>query len=475
MKKIFNSILAIAVTLGLASCNFDQKTYQAIPTEDAYASVADVQNALNGTYNAFGSYRFYGNYVVAIGDMAADISTASSSSGHFVSVNNYQITDTESTLKLAWEYGFKVVDRSVRLINGANKLIASNNKLTESEVANLNLYIAQAYALRAVTNFCLVNIFGLPYQVGGANAQLGLPLLEKEPLEPFVKINRATVAQTYEQITADITTAKSYMEKASTVKGSINQFYLNEAAIYALDARVNLFMGKYEAAKTAAQKAIELRASGDVSNDIYVSMWANVAITDEDIFTIAKSNDDNLSSNSLNTLYGSYGGKLTLHVSDLLDSLDIRRNLITKDLRPLKFNGIPSAQAVSNIPVFRKSEMYLIIAEAEAQANNITASQNALFYTAKRNEAIKNPTDLPSSKDELLTFISKENIREFFEEGHRWYNARRTGEKITPNVAGVTGYNVAAFVYPIPADEINAGFCTEQNPNWSDALPKAKK
>ena len=167
MKKIFNSILAIAVTLGLASCNFDQKTYQAIPTEDAYASVADVQNALNGTYNAFGSYRFYGNYVVAIGDMAADISTASSSSGHFVSVNNYQITDTESTLKLAWEYGFKVVDRSVRLINGANKLIASNNKLTESEVANLNLYIAQAYALRAVTNFCLVNIFGLPYQVGG--------------------------------------------------------------------------------------------------------------------------------------------------------------------------------------------------------------------------------------------------------------------------------------------------------------------
>lgn len=472
MKKIFNSILIVAVSLGLASCDFDLETYQAIPTEDAFASVADVQNGLSGAYYSFGSYRFYGNNVVAFGDMAADVAVADPSSGHCVTINRYQINENESLLMEAWEYGFKVIDRSVRLIEGANKLMATNDKLTEDDVAKLNSYISQGYSLRALTNFYLVNLFGLPYQPNGANEQLGLPLLEKEPLQPFVNIKRATVAQTYEQIVADIAAAKSYMEKASAVAGSINQFYLNDAAIYALDARVNLFIGKNDAAKASAQKSIELRASGNVANDIYVTMWSDIAITDEDIFTVAKSNDDNLSANALNTLYGSYGGKVASSVRSLFNAKDVRLNLIAKNLQPLKFNGIPSAQAVSNIPVFRKSEMYLTIAEVEAKAGNISAAQEALFYTAKRNEAITEASQLPATKDALLKFISEENVREFFEEGHRWYNIRRTGELITPNVTAVTNFNAAGFVYPIPADEINAGFCTEQNVDWAKGLPK---
>lgn len=472
MKKIFKSILTVAISLGLASCNFDLDTYQAIPTEDAFASVADVQNGLNGAYQSFGTYRFYGNNVVAIGDMATDVAIADPTSGHGVTINKYQINITEPILNEAWEYGYKVVDRSLRVILGANELMQSNKNLSEDDIAKLNLYISQGYALKAISNFYLVNLFGMPYQANGANSQLGLPLLENEPLQPFVNIKRSTVAQTYEQIVADIAAAKNYMEKAGGAQASINQFYLNEAAIYALDAKVNLFMGKNDAAKASAKKAIELRASGNVANDVYVTMWSDISITDEDIFTIAKTNDDNLSANALNTLYGSYDGKLSYGIMGLFGDKDVRKQLITKDLQPLKFNGIPSAQAVSNIPVFRKSEMYLIIAEVEANAGNIAASQEALFYTAKRNEAIKSATELPATKAALLKFISEENVREFFEEGHRWYDVRRTGEKITPNVTGVTNFNVAGFVYPIPANEINAGFCTEQNTDWASGLPK---
>lgn len=473
MKKIVRNILALACAAGLVSCNFDLETYQAIPTEDAFSSVEDVQNGLNGAYQAFGSYRFYGNNVVAIGDLAGDVSVADAKSGHGVSINRYQITETEGVLKEAWAYGFKVVDRCVRMIQGADNLLATHSNLTESDKQKLALYKAQGYALKALANFYLVNLFGLPYRAGEANTQLGLPLLEKEPLQPFVKIERSTVEQTYEQILADIASAKSYLaDSDEDMRNSLNQFYLNEAAVYALEARVNLFMGNHGTAKNAAAKAIELRASGDVSDLVYQTMWSDIAITPEDIFTVAKTNDDNLSANALNTLYGSYGATLSPTIKTLFGPDDIRLKLIGAGNRPLKFDGIPSAQAVSNIPVFRKSEMYLIIAEVEALAGNITQAQNALFYTAKRNPAVRKASDLPSGREELIRFISEENVREFFEEGHRWYNVRRTGEKIAPNVTGVTAYDVAGFVYPVPADEINAGFCTQQNEKWEDGLPE---
>lgn len=474
MKKIFNSILIVACSVGLASCDFDLETYQAIPTDDAFSSVADVQNGLNGAYQSFGTYRFYGNNVVAIGDLATDVAVADPKSGHGVSINRYQITDTEGVLAEAWEYGFKVLDRCVRMIRGANNLLITDTRLSDGDKANLDLYMAQGYALKALTNFYLVNLFGLPYQPGQTNSQLGLPLLDKEPLEPFVNIERATVEQTYQLILNDIASAKSYMENAgANARNTVNQFYLNEAAIYALEARVNFFMGKNDVAKASAQKAIELRASGDVSDLVYQTMWSDIAITPEDIFTIAKTNDDNLSANALNTLYGSYGAVLSSKINTLFGADDIRLKLIDpKNNRPLKFDGIPAAQAVSNIPVFRKSEMYLIIAEIEALAGNVSAAQEALLYTAKRNPAIKSASDLPSTKEALIKFISEENVREFFEEGHRWYDVRRTGEKISPNVTGVTNFDVSAFVFPIPADEINAGYCDQQNDKWSDALPK---
>ena len=185
-------------------------------------------------------------------------------------------------------------------------------------------------------------------------------------MEPFVNIERATVAQTYELILDDIASAKTYMENAGTdASSSVNQFYLNEAAIYALEARVNFFMGNNDVAKASAKKAIELRASGEVSDLVYQTMWSDIAITAEDIFTVAKTNDDNLSANALNTLYGSYGAVLSSGIKTLFGPEDIRLKLIDKNNRPLKFDGIPAAQAVSNIPVFRKSEMYVTPTECK--------------------------------------------------------------------------------------------------------------
>ena len=138
----------------------------------------------------------------------------------------------------------------------------------------------------------------------------------------------------------------------------------------------------------------------------------------------------------------------------------------------MKFPGIAGADAVNNIPVFRVSEMYLIMAEAAAQSGDVSGARKELLNTAKRNPAIRTEGDLPGTKEALLAFIAEERQRELFEEGHRWYDARRTGEKIEVADGKYKNFNVRSFVFPIPADEINAGFGTQQNPNWVNAMPK---
>ena len=90
------------------------------------------------------------------------------------------------------------------------------------------------------------------------------------------------------------------------------------------------------------------------------------------------------------------------------------------------------------------------------------------FYTAKRNAALKE-TDLPQTKEELIDFIAEERVRELYQEGHRWFDARRNGMIL--NSSNYSEFDVAKFVYPIPAAEINAGFCEQQNEGWEDALP----
>lgn len=504
MKRIVKYTAVILLALGFQYCTLDTDLYQEIPTEDAYRGIQDVQNGLNGAYQRFGYYTFYGRNVPATSDMVSDISVASTSSGHFVSINQWSFNEYDGYVLDIWSAGYNLIDRCVRGINGGAALLesAQEHNFSTSEVNELHGYLAQFYALRAMSNLMLVNIYGLPYQAGATNDQKGIVLVTTQPIKEFEQVKRATVGETYTQILADITKAKEHMGKLTAKqKGAINQYYFNEAAIYALEARTKLYMQDYNGAKAAAQTAIDLRKSGDETFESYVAMWKSTAITKEDIFTIVKSDNDNLSANALNTLYGSYKGSispfvLSKFIKEMVPKLDkdgnevkdddgnvvkvpvyyddIRRGLIDKT-HPMKFDGTATAQAVSNIPVFRKSEMYLIIAEANLKGStvDIPAAQNALLYTASRNKDIKIESDLPSTKEELIQFVSDERVREFFQEGHRYFDLRRTSEKAT--IAGVANYQMSKFVFPIPDEEVQAGFGVEQNTGWNDLKPKKTK
>lgn len=486
MKKILNKIsIVLSLALAVSSCDFDTELQQNVDTADAFKNVQDVTNGTTGAYQALAYYPFLGNYAIAFGDFAGGLANGSASSGHFYSVSYWSVSDTDEEMEGIWQYGFKVVDAAVRTINGADALLAANPDMSDDDKATIYYNVSQCYALRALAYFTMTQYFCYPYSKGAD--QKGLPIVKDQPVEAFQNATRASLGDTYSFMLDDIKKALEYNEEAGSP--SLQYFFLNKAAFYALKARVCLYMGNYADAEAAAKKAIELKGKGNATytdltpnNETYLTMWASLNPSDEDIFTLSKTTDDNLSANALNTLWGSYYGKVSTYGQSFFSDTDVRAQLIgvvdSNSPASMKWQGIESSQATSNIPIFRKSEMALIIAECEARNGNITEAQKYVGYTAKRDSQYAaedgscDLSKLPSDKDALLEFIWKENTREFLGEGHFYSEARRLDKTVTVMAGTCTTFRPANFVFPIPAAEINAGFMKDQNTGWEDGLPE---
>jgi hypothetical protein len=331
-------------------------------------------------------------------------------------------------------------------------------------------------------------VYALPYNEATATTTLGVPNVGEKPVTIDDDITRAYLSENYTQILSDIANAKNY----ATLAGSYEFFtsnqkwtYMNEAAVYALEARVNLYMRHWDVAKTAAETAISKRG-GDLYTDAtaYASIWGELSPSSEDIFTLTTTVTESGGATSIGNLFGpplSYCGRLTETAYGKFATNDMRIIICEKDsitakpancYRPAKYNG-DNKGAVSNVPVFRLPEMYLIIAEAELELGHEDLAQNALFNTAKRNPAYSTATSLPGTYDDIKEFIKDERIRELMVEGHRLWDMRRTGELLSKTTATsiitYSNWDVSKFAFPIPQRELNVTKLTQNE--WVNNLP----
>lgn len=107
--------------------------------------------------------------------------------------------------------------------------------------------------------------------------------------------------------------------------------------------------------------------------------------------------------------------------------------------------------------IFRLSEQYLIRAEARAHLDNISGAQ--LDLNTIRNRAGL-PNTLATSMSDLLNAIIQERQVELFaEQGHRWFDLKRTGNAGTVLSAIKPNWQATDVLLPIPETEL------EINPN----------
>lgn len=482
--------MALTLTMGFVSCGDDfleTKYYKGIDVETGLSSTSNVSTALGGVYyNLFERY-FAGNYATTIGDVPTDISYWNTKTGHWDKIYQYTFQDTESYLSYIWEYGYKIVDNSARVIVAADKLYAD---ATADDKQTLDLCRAEAYALRAYANLKLVNVFAHQIKVNGNDfsAKPGI-VISDTPIPAFTEVSRATVGDSYNMIVSDLKKSLEYFAAAGGDRG--DKCYFGVAAVEGLLARTYLYMENWDGAISSAKAALSDAGTPALAytKADYKALYNGGSSNTESLFYLDINASQNWSANSCGTLWTTYNFSPSPKLLAMYADTDVRNAIMAMDASSTEtapvFAGGKFASYGSGNPahatnyLINAPEMYLIIAESYIKKNDVAKAQEALLPVAKRNTAIATTADLPSTAADLYTFLKDERARELFQEGLRLYDLRRWGDPAqveaynAPKILfRANNFNISEFVFPIPNDEINANFGVTQNEGWASNLPK---
>lgn len=242
MKKIFSLLLGVSL---LASCDIDRLPYGSMSTPDI-----DPENQftelLNGTY---AQLKTWSDPMHRCGEYAGDnICKDKHSTDAFFDFISFNRTPNNGRLQNFWDYGWKAIAQASNVIKMAQ----------EGESQTVDHQLGECYYIRGLCYFYFVRAYGRPYYQA-PEKNLGVPIVNGTPedVNNMFFEDRATVADTYKQVIADLTKAADLMEKGKTDREG--PAYASKEAAWALLSRVYLYMsGTYENPnKEYAQLAVD--------------------------------------------------------------------------------------------------------------------------------------------------------------------------------------------------------------------------
>ena len=386
-------------------------------------------------------------------------------------------------------------------IKNYNIAIANADNVSEDLKASASVLKGIALFCRASSYLTLTRHFGNAYNPSSASTDLSVPLVLK--YDQLEKPARATVKAVYDQIITDLEEAEVLL---ANVPGKVRAQLPTVDAVRALKARYYLDVQDYTNAAEAAVSVISSAAgyklastteemvteyTNDAGTEPIIQLFASIAegAKGNTIFT-SVGNDDKV---------GKYFAPYFIPSSLLVnayDASDLRfANWFTNSLYPVKMSG----SYYEGVYVFTKyldnpalhsgsletgahaakplliSEMYLIAAEAYAQAGNASAAQNILNQLQAARKAVNTTGTLEN--------IKKEWFRETVGEGLRLACVKRWGDGYAARTAqpGVdniimTGeyYNQRALAadsyvlnWPVPSYELKLNDNLIQNTGYS--------
>jgi starch-binding outer membrane protein, SusD/RagB family len=497
MKKIFKLILAaVILSVATVSCELEKFPYDQIEQTQAFQTMSDAATINNGMYAQMRS-RIHGIFMFST-DVQADLLNATLDFGN------------RNGFPHRWE-GFLAGDYTIRdtwqgyysaMVN-LNNIITNMGAIPTAdatEKATLDRFIGEAHLMRAFYYHQLVQRWGKPYNAATAGSDLGVPLVLT--FNPNDKPARATVQAVYDQILADIASAKS-MLPAVTAAPASNSRLTRDAAL-ALEARVLLHMGNWNGVIGVAQDLVNSGRYELINNEGELrAMWHNDISLKEVIFQVSLSAPSELG--SVNNVYLGYVPSELVYTPDFIPQQwvvdmyaeeDIRRNIYLEE-KPVrvmgqdysgiillnKFPGNPELFTTANTnyqhkpKVFRLAEVYLNLAEAQYHVN-----QGAALGTLNALRTARGLGALDVSGDALMNAIKEERTRELLGEGFRLNDLMRWNMPVvrsTPQLLDpihVTpaehyiGLNKPAgdnqFVWGIPSNDLTTNANMVQNPGW---------
>ena len=465
MKNIYKNLLLVSSLFIVFSCGNDDlepTLAMAKSSETGIQNAGDLASVLNGAYDRMSSSGYYARNIIIDGEVRSDNFFSNANSGRTFSAS----MDFSPNGYGPWGTIYGVIAI-------CNIVIQADHASLEGDVNAINHTVGQAYAIRGLAHFDLLKQYGQHFVSGqGGKSSLGVPYVKTYRDPANLSPSRDTVQSNVDNIVADFNQGISMMNSTSD-----NAQYMNKGAAYALLARAALYYGSvnsayYAAAASASKWVLDNWSKAAVGPSGYMASWYTDNAVNA-LFEIAASGTDNAGINGVANIYrGPTYGDLRIvegdgadDVHDIYEADDIRytsQGMIGMEGGYLSMLGKwPSMDFSDDNVVIRVEEMHLIYAEASLRSGDTATAKTYLNNVQAARGA--------SLTDATLDNIILERRREFFGEGHRFYDIARLGmdiplvDVIKQTHDDLTGASPEAgnyrFAYPISLSERNA------NPN----------
>ena len=454
----------------LGSCKkefLDLKPYNQVASDVAITNETDMQAAVNGSYAAMRDVDAFGRTIPLIGDLMADnVYIAIVNTNRYLAEFNYTYLNTSTNALNTWTKQYNSILRANNIINANIPATAVSNQLK-----------GEALTMRAINYFYLVNIYSKQFTVD-PNAE-GVPVITV--YNPTLLPPRNKVSEVYAQIDKDLNDAFGLM--TSTTK---NSSYIIKYVARAMQARVALFKGDWNAAKTAALDVVTNGGYTLAASTNYGNYWKSPAPNAQKLETIFEVTNDAVANGGFDALAyfydpAGYGDAIASDaLYNLYSATDVRKALMvagTKGGQPvknvMKYPNSNNASDKDDIKILRYSEILLTLAEAYARTNDATNAQLYLNMVAKQRDP--SFTGYTSTGQALIDDILTERRKELAFEGMRYFDLARTNQDVvrvqvgsnypsnTPLTLPTTN---SKRIWPIPQSERDANPNISQNPGY---------
>lgn len=496
MKKFCIYILLVSVMLVPVSC-LDKFPENAVAENVAITTIDEADQAVVGIYSSFLSGALYSGYLTLLPDIQCDMVYAVNGyTNTFGDVWRWEILATNPQIEAVYGSLYSLIGNCNFLLDNAEKL--KQTLVDDDELDRLEMYCGEAYFARALAYSELIKLYCVDYK-GDEEAKNELGVVLKTKYYEHQPIKRASLYDSYQLVLSDLDKAATLLKLDEDYDPAIdgylynNSVYFNEYTVYALRARVALYMRDYEDAIKYSSKIIDSGmyflssanmeyASAGMS--YYDYMW-QYDMSTEVIWKVGFTS----------TSYGSALGTVFFNydyssfkpdyvpakwVLDLFGSNDMRYNSFFYEAQTGYSHGLvwpllykywgnqtlySDAQLlnVSMPKVFRLSEQYLIRAEAYCNLATPDYSRAGKDMATLMSARYTSYTSLNASN--AMELIETERVKELYMEGFRLQDLKRWGKGFerTPQDQSLdngSSIKVSAdnplFVWPIPQHEIES-------------------
>lgn len=470
MNRTTKFNICLLLLLLAVGCRKEDDLYPTSRTEvdsqTAFATADRIEAMVQGMYNSLKHGQFYGGRYIIYNEVRAEnfINQTQNSVTGFLTWG-HNVTNASNEVQNLWSRAYIAINNANLFLDG---MTAGGLEVVGEQLGTE--YMAEARFVRALSYYCLLQLYARPYWDGNGGAP-GLPIrLVGNDGAADYSLVRSSVGEVYSQIIEDLTFAENNLPE-SYASSLLNTTRAHKNTAIALKTRAYLSMGDYSSVVEEGNKIVSATAPfsapsgvGNALVDNIEDVFAEPYTTAESVFSMPMG--PNSQPGTQNALQFYYVGNVefSLNPAGIVGNAewqenDARRSFIgSSDNRPILTKWTVPNPWTDFVPVIRYAEVLLNLSEAIARNTNSVDARAVSLLNAVRNRSDATVTYTTAgfaNAEALIDAILTERNIELLGEGFRSPDLLRLGRPLpAKGTIGAVNSDQQQYIWPIAANEL---------------------